>query len=133
MKKGFTLVELLAVIVILAVILVIAVPKITATINSTRKAAFESSIKMVAKSAEREYTVAQTLGTAFTTTAGTNCLSADWAGLNADYSACTYGIDTTTGVATVTLTGDSNGKFKGCTGAGNKSAITTPVTGADCS
>ena len=35
-KNGFTLVELLAVIVILAVILVIAVPKITDTIKIVR-------------------------------------------------------------------------------------------------
>ena len=46
--KGFTLVELLAVIVILAIILVIAVPKIMNTIKDTTKASFESSAKMVA-------------------------------------------------------------------------------------
>ena len=37
-KNGFTLVELLAVIVILAIILVIAVPKITDTIDNARRA-----------------------------------------------------------------------------------------------
>ena len=35
--KGFTLVELLAVIVILAIILVIAVPKITDTIKNSKR------------------------------------------------------------------------------------------------
>jgi len=39
--KGFTLVELLAVIVILAIILVIAVPQIMDTIESSRIAAME--------------------------------------------------------------------------------------------
>ena len=47
-KNGFTLVELLAVIVILAIILVIAVPKITDTIDNARKGSLESSVKMVA-------------------------------------------------------------------------------------
>ena len=36
MKKGFTLVELLAVIVILAVILIIAIPQIMNTIQESR-------------------------------------------------------------------------------------------------
>ena len=43
MKKGFTLVELLAVIVILAVILVIAVPQINNVIKETRKNSLASS------------------------------------------------------------------------------------------
>ena len=46
--RGFTLVELLAVIVILAVILVIAVPKVSEVINSSKKASFESSAKTIA-------------------------------------------------------------------------------------
>ena len=48
--SGFTLVELLAVIVILAIILVIAVPKITDTIKNSKKASFESSAKTIAAS-----------------------------------------------------------------------------------
>ena len=50
-KNGFTLVELLAVIVILAIILVIAVPKITDTIKNSKKASFESSAKTIAAQA----------------------------------------------------------------------------------
>ena len=46
-KKGFTLVELLAVIVILAIILAIAVPSITGMINNTRKSAFESDVRLI--------------------------------------------------------------------------------------
>ena len=120
MKKGFTLVELLAVIVILAVILVIAVPKITDTINSTKEASMKSSVQMVAAQAETQYSVAQTLGNTFTTAAGTAC--GDWAGLNeTDYDTCTYGINTGTGVATVIIKGKAGGKFEnwsttGCTG-----------------
>jgi type IV pilus assembly protein PilA len=49
MKKGFTLVELLAVIVILAVILAIAVPGISSVISNSTKSAFESDAKMLLK------------------------------------------------------------------------------------
>jgi len=52
MKKGFTLVELLAVIVILAVILVIAVPGISNVLNSSKKSAFESNGKMIIKAVD---------------------------------------------------------------------------------
>ena len=61
-KNGFTLVELLAVIVILAVILVIAVPSIMSTIKESRKGAFASSAKLIASSAETAYISNQTLG-----------------------------------------------------------------------
>ncbi len=46
-KKGFTLVELLAVIVILAIILAIAVPGITGIISTAKKGSFESDVKMI--------------------------------------------------------------------------------------
>jgi prepilin-type N-terminal cleavage/methylation domain-containing protein len=48
-KKGFTLVELLAVIVVLAVILAIAVPGISSLITNIKKSAFESNVKMLFK------------------------------------------------------------------------------------
>jgi len=46
-KKGFTLVELLAVIVILAIILAIAIPGISGIITNAKKGAFESDAKMI--------------------------------------------------------------------------------------
>ena len=61
-KDGFTLVELLAVIVILAVILVIAVPSIMSTIAESRKGALASSAKLIASSAETAYISNQALG-----------------------------------------------------------------------
>jgi len=104
--KGFTLVELLAVIVILAIILVIAVPKIMNTIKDATKASLESSAKMVAAQVENQYTVAQTLGKDFGDTG--SCME-EWAGLNEnDYASCTYEI-TSSGEAKVTLVG--KGKF----------------------
>ena len=51
-KKGFTLIELLAVIVILAIIMVIAVPQILAVIDSSRRSAWASNVKMIAKAIE---------------------------------------------------------------------------------
>ena len=123
-KKGFTLVELLAVIVILAIILVIAVPKVMDTIDSARNASLESSAKMVAAQAENQYTVAQTLGTNFDTTDG-DCTNAKWAGLNkTDYASCTYNIDSN-GKATVTIVGAS--KFDGkyvCNGTRSSARVT---------
>ena len=47
MKKGFTLVELLAVIVILAIILAIAVPTISSLINNSKTNTIGSSAKMI--------------------------------------------------------------------------------------
>ena len=54
-KKGFTLVELLAVIVILAVILLIAVPKIGDVIYSSRKNTFKNSAYALVSTAEKLY------------------------------------------------------------------------------
>jgi len=49
-EKGFTLVELLAVIVILAIVLAIAVPSITGIIENVTIKAFEQDAKMIIKS-----------------------------------------------------------------------------------
>lgn len=51
-KNGFTLVELLAVIVIIAIILAIAVPAIGGLIESARRGSFESDAKMIIKAVE---------------------------------------------------------------------------------
>jgi type IV pilus assembly protein PilA len=51
-KKGFTLVELLAVIVILAVILVIAIPNVLSIIDKSRKDSMVNTAKMMVKAAQ---------------------------------------------------------------------------------
>ena len=51
-KKGFTLVELLSVIVILAVVSLIATPMILGVIEKTKKSAFEQSLNAVIKGVE---------------------------------------------------------------------------------
>lgn len=43
-KKGFTLVELLAVIVVLAIVAVIAIPTVASVLNTARKGVFKSSV-----------------------------------------------------------------------------------------
>lgn len=51
-KKGFTLVELLAVIVVLAIILVIAIPNVLGIIDNSRKDSFISTAKMIVDAAK---------------------------------------------------------------------------------
>ena len=103
-KNGFTLVELLAVIVILAVILVIAMPKITDTIKNSKIASFESSAKTIAAQAEKKKMEKEILED----TGSINC--SDVVKLNnSDYGNCSITFDGNT--AKVTLVG--NGKFEG--------------------
>ena len=110
-KKGFTLVELLAVIVILAVILVIAVPQIMSVIESARKGSIESTAKLIAEGAEREYTNRKILGK------DTNIKCTDVSSMNSnDYGSCVITFDNA-GKATVKVTG--KGKFEGYTCNGN--------------
>ena len=106
-NKGFTLVELLSVIVILAVILVIAVPQIMSVIESARKGSIESTAKLIAEGAEREYTNRKILGK------DTNIECSDVSSMNSnDYGTCVITFDNT-GKATVKVTG--KGKFEGYT------------------
>ena len=102
--RGFTLVELLAVIVILAIILVIAVPKITDTIKNSKKASFESSAKTIAAQAEKKKMENEILEDA----GSINC--SDVVKLNdTDYGNCSITFDGNT--AKVSLVG--KGKFEG--------------------
>ncbi len=55
MKKGFTLVELLAVIAILAILVIIALPNIMNMFNSAKKSTFVSEAKIIYGAAEQEY------------------------------------------------------------------------------
>ena len=116
-RNGFTLVELLAVIVILAIILVIAIPQIMKTIDSARLGSFRSTARLLLTQAEKQYLVNNTLGESTSTISGEGCN--DLAKLSAtDYkvSGCTVSFDTN-GNATLTLEGQ--GKFANykCTSA----------------
>lgn len=117
-RNGFTLVELLAVIVILAIILVIAVPTIMNTIDNARLGAFQSSAKLIAASAEREYLVQETLGE---TNISVDC--DDVADTTSDYSYCQITFDDD-GKASVKLQGAGKFDGYGCTAATRSAADT---------
>ena len=104
-KKGFTLVELLAVIVILAVILIIAMPKITDVIKNSKIASFESSAKTIAAQAEKKKMENEILDN----TNPINCNNLVKLS-NSDYISCSIYFDSNNN-ALVTLYG--SGKFEG--------------------
>ena len=54
-KKGFTLVELLAVIAILAILVIIALPNVIGMFNNAKKKSFLNEIKIIYGEAEKEY------------------------------------------------------------------------------
>ena len=113
MKKGFTLVELLAVIVILAVILVIAVPQINNVIKETRKNSLGSTAKLIAAKAEEK----EVENDALEKTESITC--ADLVKLDDNYGNCTVTKNSTTGKWEVTIVGA--GKFAGYSCTGTKS------------
>ncbi len=104
-KKGFTLVELLAVIVILAVILIIAMPRISDVIKNSKEASLETTAKLIASQAEKKYTENQVLD-------GSSAIKcSDVAKISSnDYESCNITFDDK-GNAKVTIVG--KGKFEG--------------------
>ena len=114
-KKGFTLVELLAVIVILAIILVIAVPQIMNVIKSARLSSIKDSAILIAEEAEKDLLTQQVLNKDYSE-ATIPC--SDVAKLNDDYASCK--IIYNNGIATVKLKGAANGKFAGISCKGTK-------------
>ena len=118
-RKGFTLVELLAVIVILAIILVIAVPKVLDVIKDSKKATLESTAKMIASSAEKAKVQNDLLGK----TEKLECESV--AKLNdIDYGSCDIEFDGNT--AKVTIAG--SGKFEGLNVCGGTKTIASATS-----
>lgn len=55
-KNGFTLVELLAVIVVLAIIMIIAIPSVLDTMNQARKQSFALYVDKVVTAVQTQYT-----------------------------------------------------------------------------
>ena len=54
-KKGFTLVELLAVIAILAILVIIALPNVMGMFNTAKKNSFTTEVKEIFKQAEQQW------------------------------------------------------------------------------
>ena len=122
-KRGFTLVELLAVIVILAVILIIAMPKISDVIKNSKEASLETTAKLIASQAEKKYTENQVLDGSGTIKCSDVAKISD-----ADYESCNITFDDK-GNAKVTIVG--KGKFEGmavCNANKNSASISS-----DCS
>ena len=117
-KRGFTLVELLAVIVILAVILVIAVPRIMSVIKDAKLGSIESTAKLIASTAESRYESKKALGL---DVGDLKCT--DVASLSNDYGKCKITFDDN-GVATVIVNGKKDGKFNNLACQGTKDNMT---------
>ena len=127
-KKGFTLVELLAVIVILAVILVIAVPQIMNIINDSKKGTLKSTALLIAKTAEKAKVQNEVLGN----TKPIKCK--DIVKLNEDdYSVCNVKFDENDN-AVVMLKGKKDGKFNRmmCTGTSSNMECKELEQGLNC-
>ena len=54
-RKGFTLVELLAVVAILSLLVIIALPNVMSMFNNAKKNAFATELKEVYKTAEQKW------------------------------------------------------------------------------
>ena len=122
-KNGFTLVELLAVIVILAVILIIAMPKISDVIKNSKEASLVTTAKLIASQAEKKYTENQVLDNSSTIKCSDVAKISD-----ADYESCNITFDDK-GNAKVTIVG--KGKFEGmavCNANKNSATVSS-----DCS
>ena len=122
-KKGFTLVELLAVIVILAVILIIAMPKISDVIKNSKESSLETTAKLIASQAEKKYTENQVLDNSSTI----KCSDVAKISSN-DYESCNITFDDK-GNAKVSIVG--KGKFEGmavCNANKNSATVSS-----DCS
>ncbi len=117
-KRGFTLVELLAVIVILAVILVIAVPRIMSVIKDAKLGSIESTAKIIASTAESRYESKKALGL---DVGDLKCT--DVASLSNDYGKCKITFDDN-GIATVVINGKKGGKFDNLACQGTKDNMT---------
>ena len=104
-RNAFTLIELLAVIVILAVILVISIPRILDVIETSKKDSFKNSAQLIADTAEKKKVSDKLLGK------DEEITCKDVAKINdEDYNKCTIIFDEN-GIAKVSITG--KGKFDG--------------------
>ena len=104
-KNAFTLIELLAVIVILAVILVISIQRILDVIDESKKDSFKNSAQLIADSAEKKKVSDKLLGKDESITCKDVAKISD-----EDYASCIITFDSD-GNAKVNMTG--KGKFDG--------------------
>jgi len=127
-KKGFTLVELLAVIVILAIILAVAIPSISGIITNAKKGGFESDAKMIItgieyRLLEHSIDTAKPEPIVHTTELVADRLTelANYGAVSANYTDFSI---TSMNPITITLTSDSTSQFGVQTGSGTKTTFT---------
>ena len=82
-KKGFTLVELLAVIAILAILVIIALPNVLSMFNQAKEDTFATETKEMVKIAQQQYLATFGKYTKFSIESTTDCSS------DSDYDAAT--------------------------------------------
>ena len=85
-KKGFTLVELLAVIAILAILVIIALPNVLGMFNQAKKDTFTTETKEMVKIAQQQYLATFGKFTKFSIASTTECSSSST--LDADTTTC---------------------------------------------
>jgi prepilin-type N-terminal cleavage/methylation domain-containing protein len=126
-KKGFTLVELLAVIVILAIILAIAVPGISGIINNARRGAFESDAKMIVTGIEYRVLESMTDPNVTAPTVGAD-ITANLALYGANPANYTSVVIDSMDPITITLTSAADSEFGAWTATATKNTVTWPET-----
>lgn len=131
-KKGFTLIELLAVIVILAIIMVIAVPQILNVIESSRKSAWDSNVKLIDEAITLNKTLAETPFADFSLSSKCSAENftteiANIADISADDTVVTCSSATADGKTTytVTVTPKAGGQFANVPKGSNNPAVLT--------
>ena len=85
-KKGFTLVELLAVIAILAILVIIALPNVLSMFNQAKEDTFTTETKEMVKIAQQQYLATFGKFTKFSIASTTECSSSST--LDADTTTC---------------------------------------------
>jgi type IV pilus assembly protein PilA len=121
-KKGFTLVELLAVIVILAIILAIAIPGISGIINSAKKGSFESDAKMIVTGIEYKVLEASVDPTKTAPVVGDIMANlADFGANPANYTAAEI---TSMNPVTISITSSASSEFGAWSATATKSSVT---------
>ena len=133
-KKGFTLVELLAVIVILAIVVGITLVTVLPTLKESRQQAFDVTAQTAADAIEKEYqlsligqnkTITNFGSSASPITFGraTGDATFNGVGLKAtNYTSGTYYVNTDTGRACVILNASSTGEYNNIDNATAKSS-----------